>query len=115
MTTRGAANKQSLNDFFEELSDNRPSSTSVSLSSTAVDPFPEDDDASTTNLYLSNLSPIVTEELLCEIFGKFGEINSIKIMWPKPDEENSRRRNCGFVSFKKRADASDALVLSLPL
>jgi RNA recognition motif-containing protein len=77
-----------------------------------MESFPEDEDAFTTNLYLSNLSPHVTEELLCEIFGKFGEINSIKIMWPKrPEDDNSRRRNCGFVSFKKRADASDALVL----
>ena len=70
----------------------------------------EEDDAATTNLYLSNLSPLVTEELLYEIFRKFGEINSIKIMWPRSDEEKDRKKNCGFVSFKKRADASDALV-----
>jgi U2-associated protein SR140 len=75
----------------------------------------EDEDAFTTNLYLSNLSSMVTEELLCEIFGKFGEINSIKIMWPRAEDEKYRKKNCGFVSFKRRADASDALVhLSFP-
>lgn len=69
-----------------------------------------EDDFTTTNLYLSNLSPLVTEELLCEIFGKFGEINSIKILWPRTDEEKIRKKNCAFVSYKKRSDASDALV-----
>jgi RNA recognition motif-containing protein len=71
----------------------------------------DEEDSATTNLYLSNLSSMVTEELLYEIFRKFGEINSIKIMWPRSeDEKHTHKRNCGFVSFKHRSDASDALV-----
>jgi U2-associated protein SR140 len=70
----------------------------------------DEDDSTTTNLYLSNLSSMVTEELLYEIFRKFGEINSIKIMWPRSEDEKFRKRNCGFVSFKHRSDASDAIV-----
>ena len=31
-------------------------------------------------------------------------------MWPRTDEEKARRRNCGFCSFKRRADAEDAKV-----
>ena len=31
-------------------------------------------------------------------------------MWPRTEEEKARRRNCGFCSFKRRADAEDAKV-----
>jgi U2-associated protein SR140 len=67
-------------------------------------------DPFTTNLYVGNLAPSVTEELLNEIFGRFGAINSVKVMWPRSEEERARKRNCGFVSFKSRVDAEDALV-----
>lgn len=50
------------------------------------------------------------EEDLLDLFGKYGDINSVKIMWPRSEEEKARKRNCGFVSFKRRADAEDALV-----
>ena len=33
---------------------------------------------------------------------------SIKIMWPRTDEERARKRNCGFVSFWRRQDAVNA-------
>jgi RNA recognition motif-containing protein len=46
-----------------------------------------------------------------ELFGRYGEINSVKVMWPRTEEEKARKRNCGFVSFKRRADAEDALVM----
>ena len=60
------------------------------------------DDNITTNLYVGNINPNITEERLYDLFRKYGEINSIKIMWPRTDEERIRRRNCGFVSFMKR-------------
>lgn len=50
-----------------------------------------------------------------DVFGRYGDINSVKIMWPRSDEEKARKRNCGFVSFKLRADAEDALVSCLVL
>ena len=31
-------------------------------------------------------------------------------MWPRTEEEKARKRNCGFCSFKRRADAEDAKV-----
>eukprot|EP01038_Epipyxis_sp_PR26KG_P014491 gene14491-19453_t len=65
-------------------------------------------DPNTTNLYVGNLSPTTTEEHLLELFRKCGVVNSVKIMWPRTDEEKSRKRNCGFVSFKKREDAEFA-------
>ncbi|KAF8819425.1 Rna recognition motif-containing protein, partial [Cardiosporidium cionae] len=62
----------------------------------------------TTNLYLGNLSTDVTEEFLCQQFGKFGAITSVKIMYPRTEEEKSRGRNCGFVSFGVRDQAEAA-------
>ena len=65
-------------------------------------------DPLTTNLYVGNLAPTVTEEVLIEHFGDWGEIASVKIMWPRTAEEKARQRNCGFVSYMKREDAEDA-------
>jgi hypothetical protein len=45
-----------------------------------------------------------------EVFEKYGAINSVKIMWPRTDEERLRGRNCGFVSYKRRSDAEIARV-----
>lgn len=51
----------------------------------------------------------MTEPELCEIFGQFGPLASVKIMWPRTDEERSRGRNCGFVAFMNRKDGERAL------
>lgn len=45
----------------------------------------DDGDPDTTNLYVGHLAPTVTEEMLQEAFGKYGEIYSVKIMWPRTD------------------------------
>lgn len=51
----------------------------------------------------------MTELQLCEIFGKFGPLASVKIMWPRTDEEKARGRNCGFVAFMNRRDGERSL------
>ncbi len=33
---------------------------------------------------------------------------TVTVMWPRTDEERARKRNCGFCSFKRRADAEEA-------
>ncbi|RXG51074.1 U2 snRNP-associated SURP motif-containing protein [Armadillidium vulgare] len=66
-------------------------------------------DPTTTNLYLGNLSPKITEQRLMELFGRFGPLASIKIMWPRTDDERSRGRNCGFVAFMNRKDGERSL------
>ncbi|CAN1816397.1 Protein RRC1 [Linum perenne] len=68
----------------------------------------DDGDPQTTNLYVGNLSPQVDENFLLRTFGRFGPIASVKIMWPRTDEERRRQRNCGFVAFMNRADAQAA-------
>ncbi|CAA7023252.1 unnamed protein product [Microthlaspi erraticum] len=68
----------------------------------------DDGDPQTTNLYVGNLAPKVDENFLLRTFGRFGPIASVKIMWPRSEEERRRQRNCGFVSFMNRADGQAA-------
>lgn len=51
----------------------------------------------------------MTEQQLCEVFGKYGPLASVKIMWPRTDEERNRGRNCGFVAFMNRKDGERAM------
>jgi U2-associated protein SR140 len=69
----------------------------------------DDGYTATTNLFVSNLNPVVTEEALGRLFGRYGEILSCKVMWPRTDEERLRGHNNGFVSFVRREDAEDAM------
>lgn len=65
---------------------------------------------STTNIFVgANLSPLTTEEQLTDIFRQFGDLYSVKIMWPRTPEEEARGRNSGFVCFMNRDDAQDAM------
>lgn len=41
-------------------------------------------------------------------FGRFGPIASVKIMWPRTEEERKRQRHCGFVAFMNRAEGQAA-------
>jgi U2-associated protein SR140 len=66
-------------------------------------------DPLTTNLYVGNLHPKMNEETLCHYFGKYGPLASVKIMWPRTEEERTRQKNCGFVAFMNREHAAKAL------
>ncbi|KAL7001785.1 Protein rrc1 [Sarracenia purpurea var. burkii] len=68
----------------------------------------DDGDPQTTNLYVGNLAPQVDENFLLRTFGRFGPIASVKIMWPRTEEERRRQRNCGFVAFMNRSDGQAA-------
>uniref|UniRef100_UPI0037E893E6 U2 snRNP-associated SURP motif-containing protein isoform X1 n=1 Tax=Semicossyphus pulcher TaxID=241346 RepID=UPI0037E893E6 len=63
----------------------------------------------TTNLYISCISPKMNEEMLCQEFCKYGPLASVKIMWPRTDEERCRTSNRAFVAFMTRKDAERAL------
>jgi U2-associated protein SR140 len=45
---------------------------------------------------------VVDEEVLKREFGQFGAVASVKIMWPRDEEQRRRGRNCGFVAFMVR-------------
>lgn len=59
----------------------------------------DDGDPFTTNLYVGNLAPEVDEEVLRKEFARFGTICSVKVMWPRDDDQRRRGRNCGFVAY----------------
>ena len=61
------------------------------------------------NLFVGGIHPDVDEQTLCEEFGRFGPIASVKIIWPRTQEEHMRGRNTGFVAFMKRRDAEQAM------
>lgn len=58
-----------------------------------------------TSLYVGNLAADVNEETLARVFCKFGEIESVKLMLPRNEEDRKRKRNCGFIKFYKYESA----------
>lgn len=65
-------------------------------------------DQGTTNVFVGNLAPDVDESMLLREFGRFGPIASVKVMWPRDEEQRLRGRNTGFVCFMRREDAENA-------
>ncbi len=41
-------------------------------------------------------------QVLKREFVRFGDIASVKIMWPRDEDQRRRGRNCGFVAFMVR-------------
>ncbi|KAK7265432.1 hypothetical protein RJT34_33052 [Clitoria ternatea] len=97
----GRHGEHSISSRFDELPDDFDPSGKLPGSF-------DDGDPQTTNLYVGNLSPKVDENFLLRTFGRFGPIASVKIMWPRTEEERRRQRNCGFVAFMNRADGQAA-------
>ncbi|CAA2958560.1 polyadenylate-binding 7 [Olea europaea subsp. europaea] len=62
-------------------------------------------DAKYTNLYVKNLGPGVTEEVLKEEFSKYGKIISLVIS----KDKNGASRGFGFVNFENPDDARHAV------
>ena len=78
-----------------------------------LDSVDVDGDPSSTNIYLSNVATQFSEGELTQMFGRFGPLASVKIMYPRTDEERSRGKNCGFVAFMSRADGERAMAAML--
>jgi len=66
-------------------------------------------DPTTTNIFVSNLAPTTTEEDLRDAFARFGPLVSVKVMWPRTDEERARGSNRAFVAYHRRPDAEKAI------
>ncbi|ETV94392.1 hypothetical protein H310_12027 [Aphanomyces invadans] len=92
-----------MDRFLEEIKDS-------GFEPVASSPYDTGGDEDSTNLYVNNLAPSVTEAQLRALFGAHGPIYSIKVMWPRSDEERARGRNCGFVCFCKRLHADSARI-----
>uniref|UniRef100_A0A3B5LMY1 Zgc:163098 n=1 Tax=Xiphophorus couchianus TaxID=32473 RepID=A0A3B5LMY1_9TELE len=62
-----------------------------------------------TSLTSVFFSAQMNEDLLCREFCKYGPLASVKIMWPRTDEERCRTSNRAFVAFMTRKDAERAM------
>ncbi|CEG73715.1 hypothetical protein RMATCC62417_09044 [Rhizopus microsporus] len=109
---KSKSQKRNLDTFLEEIKKEqqvRNSAKSSETITTTDDPIFGDGDPLSTNLFVSNIHPSVTELGLCQEFGKYGPIASVKIMWPRTQDEKDKGRNNGFVCFMKRSDAAEAI------
>lgn len=106
-TTGNSDSKPSKAELFDDQSED--SSKNGNASKLLGAGSHDTGDPNTTNIYLGNLNPKLTEDQLCEVFGRYGPLASVKIMWPRTDEERIRNRNCGFVAFMCRKDGERAI------
>ncbi|ORE16185.1 RNA-binding domain-containing protein [Rhizopus microsporus] len=109
---KSKSQKRNLDTFLEEIKKEqqvRNSAKSSETITTTDDSVFGDGDPLSTNLFVSNIHPSVTELGLCQEFGKYGPIASVKIMWPRTQDEKDKGRNNGFVCFMKRSDAAEAI------
>ncbi|GKY94615.1 hypothetical protein MPSEU_000427000 [Mayamaea pseudoterrestris] len=113
-STGSDARKQKLDALVEELSSQTPATltrhqTGAKISHSRGSFVQPGEEHLTTNVFVGNLPPSVTEEEVGYLFGQFGELYSVKIMYPRTAEERSRNRHSGFVCFCNRQDAQDAI------
>ncbi|RKP10473.1 hypothetical protein THASP1DRAFT_11378, partial [Thamnocephalis sphaerospora] len=57
-------------------------------------------------VFIGDLSPEVTDQLLAKAFGAFGSLSEARVMW---DPNTGKSRGYGFVSFRQKADADQAI------
>lgn len=91
--------RRQIDDFLDQLKSAVPEVKAA-----------EGGDPLSTNLYVGNLSPQTSEDDLREHFQAFGEVHSVKIMWPRSEDEAMRGKLCGFVCYRQRAAADKALL-----
>ncbi|XP_044268115.1 U2 snRNP-associated SURP motif-containing protein-like [Tribolium madens] len=109
--TKKKSNLKALGDELKMLQHERQVKE-IHLVVPKLEPSPllthESDYTNSTNLFVSNLNPQITENHLIQMFGTYGPLASVKIMWPR-NETSSRGANCGFVAFMSRSDAERAM------
>lgn len=66
-------------------------------------------DTENFNIFVGDLSSEVDDQLLSKAFSVFGSMVEARVMW---DMTTGRSRGYGFVSFKDRADAEEALKMN---
>ena len=87
-TSSSESKKRNMDSFLEELKnkhDRGEEETNSYLSLSSTGSY-DDGDPTTTNLHVGNLAPTVTENVLAEMFQKYGPLHSLKIFWPRRDE-----------------------------
>lgn len=67
------------------------------------------DVSTSNNICIGKLPPSVTETDIRAVFQPYGDVATVKVMWPRSDEERARGYNVGFVCFYDREDAASAM------
>jgi len=106
--------KKNIDLFLEEMKASQAAQGHRSKASAPAPlaPLPDTfrrEDPTSTNIYLKNLSLQSTEQQLLEHFAQYGAVASVKVMWPRTEEEKERTSNRGFVSFMQRRDAEKCM------
>jgi len=63
----------------------------------------------TSNIYVGNIPLDKTEDDLLEVFQCYGAVTSVKIMYPRNEQERARGTLHGFVNFQRRDDAEKVM------
>ncbi|ODS33934.1 MAG: RNA-binding protein [Candidatus Scalindua rubra] len=58
------------------------------------------------NIYVGNMSYGITEDVLRDIFSKFGEVTSVSII---KDKYSGQSKGFGFVEMPKQSEAEEAI------
>ncbi|TIC23130.1 hypothetical protein E3Q12_02157 [Wallemia mellicola] len=68
-------------------------------------------DPHSTNIYVANLPINIDEQMFGEYFSRYGPIASVKIMWPRQEDQSRFKQPgyAGFVSYMSRKDAELAV------
>lgn len=116
-TRKKKSNLESFKEELEQIHKDREERqkaknelAQIILPETEIPSNSDQNDPMSTNLYVNNLNPKITEYVLMELFGTYGPLASVKIMWPRSEEDKNRSKNyCGFVAFMSRKDAERAM------
>ena len=90
--------RRAMDEFLEELKAReglRDKGFTLDRGRATYQPPPQEKETyqGTTNLVINNMAPTVTEETLMKAFGQYGNVFSVKVMWPRSEDE--RRRGDG--------------------
>lgn len=102
-----AKGKTQMDSFLQELKlgqADRGSSKPDMDSQSDLDPH-------STNIYVANLPTNIDEQMFGEYFSRYGPIASVKIMWPRQEDQSRFKQPgyAGFVSYMSRKDAELAV------
>ena len=117
--------RRAMDDFLEELKQREverqhvggaaavaavmPQASAVTSGDAARDGSHHDGASLTTNLFFGHLDPFVDERMLGMACAAYGDVASVKVMWPRSEEERRRGWNSGFVAFMTVEGARDAM------
>lgn len=97
---KASLKKQAKKDSSDEESDVDVPMTNLNKGAEAVE------EETHSELFVKNLSWNSTQDSLWEAFGKFGEVNNVKVLTHR---DTGKPKGIAFVSFEKRADAEKAM------